>query len=242
MIKRMIWLSVLLVVACVQRTTPDRPGMPMGTLQGASPVGSSPVPADAPQAHVVTDEEAYREGESIVVTIENRSTVSIQFTVPCGLHLCRRLEEDWICVEQECDGPPTVVEAGQEVALLQEARPLGPERQAGEQAYRYKLDYQAAGEPPFFFAHSNAFTIESGGLGCGQAREVALEHARSSPFWDRIDTNRVTVRWQDADQACVVDFAWQGAEEMQAGMWSEGYFVALSARSGRVQEAHAYER
>jgi hypothetical protein len=243
MIKRAVWLlSVLLVAACVQERPSGRPVVPTGTLQGVSPVGVPPVPADAPQAHVETDVEAYREGESIVVTIENRSTVSIQFTLPCGLHLCQRWGGEWICEEQECDGSPTVLDPGQEVALLQEARPLGPARQPAEGAFHYKLDYQAVAEPPFFFAHSNAFAIESRGLGCVQAREVALEHARSSPFWDRIDANRVTVRWQDADQACVVDFAWQGAEEMQVGVWSEGYFVAVSARSGRVQEAHAYER
>ncbi len=241
MIKRVMWLlSVLLLTACAQRAPSSQPGMATDALQGGLPVGVPPI--DSSQAHVITDEEAYREGESIVVTIENRSTGPIQFTLPCGLHLCRRLEGEWVCVEQECDGPSTVLAPGQELALLEEARPLGPERRAGEQAYRYKLDYQAGGEPPFFFAHSNAFTIESGGLGCGQAREVALEHAGSTPFWDRIDANRVTIRWQDAGRVCVVDFSWQEAEEMEPGMWSEGYAVTVGARSGRVQEAHAYER
>lgn len=245
MIKRAVWLlGALLAVACAQRAPSDRPAMPVSSdpTPDVSLSNVPALPADAPRVSVETDREAYHEGESLFVTIGNHSSRPVQFALPCGLHLCRQMGDDWVCVEQECDGPPTVLDPGQELALSQEARPLGRERQAGEQAYRYKLDYQAAGEPPFFFAHSNAFTIESGSLGCRQAREVALEHARSTPFSDRIDTSRVTVRWQDAGQACVVDFAWREAEEMAAGMWSEGYAVSVSVRSGHVQEAHAYER
>ena len=75
-----------------------------------------------------------------------------------------------------------------------------------------------------------------------KAREIALDHVESSPYLENIDTTRVSIVWQDDTQAYVVDFAWQGAEQIRPGLWTEGYHVVVGARSGVVEEAHAYER
>ena len=76
----------------------------------------------------------------------------------------------------------------------------------------------------------------------GQARRIALAHARSSPYLGNIDTTRVSIAVRQDAQAYVVDFAWIGADQIRPGLWTEGYLVVIDARSGDVTEAHAYER
>lgn len=76
----------------------------------------------------------------------------------------------------------------------------------------------------------------------GKAREIALDHVKSSPYLENIDTTRVSIVWQDDTQAYVVDFAWKGADPIRPGLWTEGYYVLVDARSGVVKEARAYER
>ena len=85
------------------------------------------------------------------------------------------------------------------------------------------------------------------GLDSGDAREIALDHLRSSPHKTRphlenVDTTRVSVTYRDDLQAYVVDFSWKGAGEIRPGLWAAGYFVVVDERSGEVKEAHAYER
>ena len=76
----------------------------------------------------------------------------------------------------------------------------------------------------------------------GQARDIALARARSSPYLGSIDTTRVSITFRGDAQAYVVDFAWIGADQVRPGAWSEGYLVVVDARSGAVREAYAYER
>ncbi len=75
-----------------------------------------------------------------------------------------------------------------------------------------------------------------------RAREIALDHVKSSPYLESIDTTRVSIVWQDDTQAYVVDFAWKGAEQIRPGLWTEGYYVVVHDRYGVVKEARAYER
>jgi hypothetical protein len=160
----------------------------------------------------------------------------------CSLHLCQKTGEDWICVEQECDGPPVELEPGSQMDLVMEAMAALQGGLSAESYSRYKLDYQLVPEDAIYFSHSEGFTVQSTGLNCGQARRIALEHAQSSPYWTSLDDTRAIVSWRDEDRACVVDFAWQGAGEIRPDLWSEGYIVVISAESGRVKEAYAYER
>jgi hypothetical protein len=184
----------------------------------------------------------YRIGESIVVTIENDSPGPIQFMEVCSPHLCQKSGEDWICEEKECDSSVTVLESGSQLGLYMEATSLVLAKHLADTSLRYKLDYQIVSEDPLHFAHSNEFTVIDEGPDCGQARQIALDHALSSPHSDEIDAGRATVNWQADDQTCVVDFAWQGAEQIRPGLWTEGYYVVVAAKSGRVKETHAYER
>ena len=75
-----------------------------------------------------------------------------------------------------------------------------------------------------------------------KAREIAFDHVKSSPYLESIDTTRVSIVRQDDTQAYVVDFAWEGAEQIRPGLWTEGYYVVVHARSGLVKDARAYER
>lgn len=75
-----------------------------------------------------------------------------------------------------------------------------------------------------------------------RAREIALNHLTSSPHLESVDTTRVTITFQDDTEAFVVDFAWKSADQIRPGLWSEGYFVVVDARSGDVIRATAYER
>jgi hypothetical protein len=159
----------------------------------------------------------------------------------CSLHLCQKSGEEWICEEKECDASIIVLESGSRLEIGMDARSIVLAKHLAEMSLRYKLDYQIVSEDPLYFAYSNEFTIIRG-PGCEQARQIALNYAQSSPYWSMIDVSRVAVRWQDDDQACVVDFAWQGADEVRPGLWAEGYYVVVGARSGNVKEAHAYER
>jgi hypothetical protein len=76
----------------------------------------------------------------------------------------------------------------------------------------------------------------------GKAREIALDHVKSSPYLENIDTTRVSIVWQNDIQAYMVDFAWKGAGQIRPDLWAAGYYVVVDARSGDVKEAHPYER
>jgi hypothetical protein len=76
----------------------------------------------------------------------------------------------------------------------------------------------------------------------GKALEIALDYVESSPYQENIDTTRVSIVWQEDVQAYMVDFAWKGAGQIRPGLWAEGYYVVVDAKSGDVKEAHAYER
>ncbi len=242
----------LILVDCVgdERSkillTPDDNPPSSVAVQGETTASNSlveptPIAIDAPQIIVKTDSGLYKQGETIVVAIENNISNPIHFLEICSLHLCFESGEEWICVERECDGPMTILKPGSQLEILQEARSIDLPASTDIRS-RYKLDYQIVTEDPFFFAHSNEFVIQSGGMNCKQAKQIALEHAQSSPHWNNIDANRATVRWQVENQTCMVDFAWQGAEQIRTGLWSEGYFVIVGAKSGRVVEDNAYER
>ena len=248
----LLLLIGLILVACVgdERSkillTPDGYTPSSVALQGEpassnSLADSTPTTIVAPQIIVNTDRGQYKQGESIVVKIENNSPNPIHFLEVCSLHLCFESGEDWICEERECDGPMTVLEPSSHLKILQEVRSIDLSA-ATDIRSRYKLDYQIVSEDPFYFAHSNEFIVQSAGMNCKQTKQIALEHAQSSPYWNSIDANRATVRWQGENQTCMVDFAWQGAEQIQSGLWTEGYFVIVGARSGQVIEANAYER
>jgi len=135
----------------------------------------------------------------------------------------------------------TVLEPGSHLEILQEAKSIVLAATTDIRS-RYKLDYQIVSEDPFYFAHSNEFIVQSAGMNCKQAKQIALEHAQSSLYWNSIDANRATVRWQGENQTCMVDFAWQDAEQIRSGLWTEGYSVIVGARSGQVIEENAYER
>jgi hypothetical protein len=242
----------LILVACVgdergkMLLTPDDNPPSTVAVQGEltalnSLIEPTPTAIDAPQIFVKTDSGLYKQGESIVVTIENNMSKPIHFLEICSLHLCFESGEDWICEERECDASMTILEPDSQLEILQEARSIDLPASTDIRS-RYKLDYQIVSEDPFYFAHSNEFAIQSGGMNCKQAKQIALEHAQSSPHWNNIDANRATVRWLGENQTCMVDFAWQGAEQIRTGLWSEGYFVIVGARSGRVVEDNAYER
>lgn len=255
MIKRatsLILVTGLTLIACVgveqseMPLNPDTNSSSNIVVQEESPdtnslAESPPSSTVVPQVIVKTDSKSYRQGESLVVTIENNSSDPIQFTEICSLHLCIESGKDWICEERECDGSTIVIEPESRLEILQEAMLIVPKAKT-DVSSRYKLDYQIVSEDPYYFAHSNEFTVRSEGLNCMQAKQVALEDAKSSPYWNSIDLSRATVRWQGENQSCMVDFAWQGAEQIRTGLWSEGYYVLVSARSGQVIEASAYER
>ena len=76
----------------------------------------------------------------------------------------------------------------------------------------------------------------------GKATEIALDHVKSGPYLENVDTTRVSITWRDDIQAYAVDFAWKGAGQIRPGLWAAGYYVIVDARSGDVKEAHAYER
>lgn len=75
-----------------------------------------------------------------------------------------------------------------------------------------------------------------------KAREIALDHVKSSPYQKDIDLTRVSITFQDDIQAYMVDFAWKDAGQIRPGLWAEGYYVVVDARSGKVKEAYPYER
>lgn len=255
MIKQIPFLLLLVgltMVACAggERSkillTPDANPPSTMAIQEEPPASesrteSTPSTIVAPQINVKTDSELYKQGESIIVTIENNSANPIQFIENCSLNLCFESGENWICEERECDGPVTVLEPGTQLDIMQEAKSISLAA-ATDIRSRYKLDYQVISEDPFYFGHSNEFTVQSSGMNCKQAKQIALEQAQTSPYWNSIDASRATVQWQDENQTCLVDFAWQGAEQIRAGLWSEGYSVIVVARTGRVIEANAYER
>ena len=166
--------------------------------------------------------------------------MAIHFVENCSLNICFESGANWICEERECDGPMIVIEPGSRLEILLEAMSIVPS--VADTKSRYKLDYQTVSENPFYFAHSNEFTVQSSGMNCKQAREIALEHAKLSPNWSNLDPTRANVRWQYEDQTCMVDFARKGAEQIRTGLWTEGYYVIVSERSGQVLEANAYER
>lgn len=81
-----------------------------------------------------------------------------------------------------------------------------------------------------------------GGIEPREAREIALNHMRSSPHLENLDMTRVSVTYRDDLLAYVVDTSWKGADEIQPDLWTAGYYVVVDARSGDVTESYAYER
>ena len=200
-----------------------------------------PGTAVVPEIMVETDRDSYVDGESVLVTIANDSAQPIRFVDGCSLNLCYESDGDWICAERECEGPMTAVEPGSFVDIVKEAQASDPS-EAADLTSRYKLDYYSAPDIAFHFTHSNVFTVASGGASCKPARQIALEHARESSYWSSIDASKAIVRWLGERRACVVDFAWQGAGQILPGMWSEGYYVIVGARFGRIIEENGYVR
>jgi predicted small lipoprotein YifL len=242
--RRAVFLALVIglaLVACGGSAPGDLPPDPNGGPASVDTTQEEPPATDeASQINITTDKEAYRAGESIIVTIDNNSTGPIQYMDLCSLHLCQRSGEEWICEEKECDASMTVLESGSRLEIGMDAGSIILAKHLAETILRYRLDYQIVSEGPLYFADSNEFIVKE--PGCEQARQIALDYAQSSPYWNMIDVSRVAVRWQDDDQACVVDFAWQGTDEVRPGLWAEGYYVVVGARSGNVKEAHAYER
>lgn len=202
---------------------------------------ATPTTPVAPLVRVETDRHLYKEGESIIITVKNNSTEGIRFLALCSLHLCVRSGQDWICVERECDGQMTIIDPGDTLELLGEATSIAMNLE-GEVTYRYKLDYQIIFEEPYQFSQSNEFVIEADGVTCKMARQTALQHAQSSPYRRGIDASRAIVRWLGEDQSCHVIYAGRGAEEIGAGLWSEGFSVIVDAASGQVLETRVFER
>lgn len=126
------------------------------------PVEPTPTTVD-PQINVKTDGELYKQAESIIVTIENNSANPIHFMENCSLNMCLESGEDWICEERECDGPMIILEPGSRLEILQEAHSIDPGATTGVRS-RFKLGYQILSEDPFYFAHSNEFTVQSAGM------------------------------------------------------------------------------
>jgi hypothetical protein len=165
----LILLTGLLMVACASGNqgdlplTPDR-SRPSPVTDEVVPTASTSVPeltsapADAPQVDVKTDKDLYRQGENLLISIENNSSSPIQFIEFCSTHLCIQSGGEWICEEHECDGPMIRLEPGSRHEFLEKARSLLPDNNA-EQISRYKLDYQIISEDPYYFAYSNEFSI-----------------------------------------------------------------------------------
>jgi hypothetical protein len=228
----LILLAALALAACGWRVPADL--RPTPDKQGPS--------AEPSPVVIKTDRDVYRAGETIIGTIENNTTNAIRFMAVCSPQLCQKSGEDWVCVERECDGQVTVLEPRNRAAFILQARRLVLDRTRTDASLRYKLDYQVVSEEPYFFAYSDEFTLSAERTDCEEARQTALDYARASADWDSIDVGRVTVRWRDDDRACVVDFAWQDAEQIQPGLWTSGYEVVIDARPDRVADAYAYER
>jgi hypothetical protein len=165
----LILLIGLIMVACASGNqvdlprTPDRPP-PSPVIDEVGPPTLTSIPgptssiADAPQVVIKTDKDLYRQGESLLISIENHSSSPLQFIEFCSLHLCIQAGGDWICEEHECDGPMIRLESGSKLEFLEEARSLLPDNNA-ELISRYKLDYQLVSEDPYYFAYSNEFSI-----------------------------------------------------------------------------------
>jgi len=243
MVRWAVFLFLFAGVAAAGCASGDGSQLPPGppAIDGKGGPDGGEAPAEASPIKVHTDRDAYRDGESIVVTIENDSSSAARFVLGCGLNLCYQSGEEWICAERECEGPMTVLEPGDYLDTLKEAQFFEPPA-GGDVRSRYRLDYYIGPERMFSFTNSNAFTVQRGGRSCREARQIALNHARSSPQWDSIDTSRAIVRWQSDDESCVVDFAWLGADQILPGMWSEGYYVKVGGIFNRVIEANAYVR
>ena len=177
MIKRfacLILLVGLTLVACASNKdsnsllTLDTTEQATVAFQGEPPVSNllaDPTPTTfvAPDISIRTDNDLYKQGESIVVLIENNSSETIHFMDNCSLNMCFKSGANWICEERECDGPMIVNEPGSHLEILLEAKSIVLSA-AADGSYRYKLDYQIVSEKPFYFAHSNEFTIQGAGV------------------------------------------------------------------------------
>ncbi len=245
MVRWAVFLFLFAGLASVACTGDNGSGLPLmrGDNGPATVEGQDEPPSTAvvPPIRVETDRSTYVDGESIIVTIANNSAQPMRFVKGCSLNLCYESGGDWICAERECEGSMTVVEPYNRLDIVKEAQSFDASR-ATDVRSRYKLDYYIGPERTYSFTHSNPFTVESSGATCKQAREIALKHARESSYWDSIDASRAIVRWLGEHRACVVDFAWQGAGQILPGMWSEGYYVTVGVRFGRIIEENAYVR
>lgn len=83
---------------------------------------------------------------------------------------------------------------------------------------------------------------DGSGIEAEEARVIALEHAESDPYYEKLDLTRVTVTYRDDLQAYGVDIAWELADEIQPGLWTSGFYVVVDAGSGDVVESYLYER
>lgn len=181
-------MFVLLLASCTSGRRMDTPSSQATSGDARSvvnpykdaidPVGarsSRPVPATSPEPEVTlkTDKESYKNGESLLLTIENSSSIPIQFMAICSLHLCGRSGDDWICVEHECTGQVVGLEPGERLEIQEKTLSLIP-AEGQETIARYKLDYQnladeSASEDPtsqepasneaYYFAFSNEFRV-----------------------------------------------------------------------------------
>ena len=80
------------------------------------------------------------------------------------------------------------------------------------------------------------------GIEAEEARVIALEHAESNPYYEKLDLARISVAYREDLQAYGVDISWEIADEIQPGLWTSGFYVVVDARSGDVVESYLYER
>ncbi len=171
LVTALILLSVLTLAACVSGDRSDRPPSSdilepaQATAQPEitptiTPEESSFVTRTDPQIVIRTDRESYKEGESILVTVENNSITPIQFIKFCALRFCINYGDEWICEETECDGPIVLLDSGSKLEFQEEARSLPPDG-LPETNSRYKFEYQIISEDPYYFAFSNEFLVQN---------------------------------------------------------------------------------
>ena len=169
-ITALIFLTASILVACASSDGGDQiptsdiwlPSPVTGQIEITPSVTAVETVSDIrtdPQVDIKTDRELYKQGESILVSIENNSSSPIQFIKFCALHLCINYGGEWICEEHECDSQMMFLDPGSKLEFLEEARSLVPS-DTPETNYRYKLEYQIISEDPYYFGYSNEFLIE----------------------------------------------------------------------------------
>ena len=86
-------------------------------------------------------------------------------------------------------------------------------------------------------------------LGCSNSKiteavaiDIAKEKVQKEAVLDKIDINKMTIKFYEDNNEYFIDFAWKNASEITPGQWSEGYYVIIDAKNGSIKEATAYER